>query len=467
MANTKNITYDQLSTTLNKIKTYVDGQVTTLTNAIAGKANSVHTHATSDITSLNAYSKPSSTSALTTSDSLNAALGKLEKALDGKAATHNHPYLGSTATAVAAKKLETAVKINGVSFDGSSDITITAAPNAHNQASNTINAMTGYSKPSSTSAIATTDTLNAAIGKLEKALDGKQASGSYSTTGHTHDDRYYTESEINTKVSTLESSISSSLSTAKAYADQKVADLVDSAPGALNTLNELAAALGDDENFAATMTTNLASKSDKGHGHDAATTTANGFMTAAMVTKLNSIADNANAYSHPTSSGNKHVPSGGSSGQFLGWSADGTAAWVNNPNTDAKVKTTNSNTTKLYLTGCTSATTGNLQYDSGIYTTTTAGELVATTFTGALNGNASSATTAAACSGNAATATTADKTKSSLTISLNGTSQGAFNGSSAKSIDITPSSIGAATTAQAEKCTDAEITSLLTSIFGS
>ena len=64
-------------------------------------------------------------------------------------------------------------------------------PTAHNQASNTINAMTGYSKPSSTGAIATSDTLNAAIGKLEKALDGKQASGSYSTTGHKH-----TKSEI-------------------------------------------------------------------------------------------------------------------------------------------------------------------------------------------------------------------------------------------------------------------------------
>lgn len=44
-------------------------------------------------------------------------------------------------------------------------------PTAHNQASNTINAMTGYSKPSGTSAISTSDTLNQAIGKLEKALD--------------------------------------------------------------------------------------------------------------------------------------------------------------------------------------------------------------------------------------------------------------------------------------------------------
>ena len=42
-------------------------------------------------------------------------------------------------------------------------------------------------------------------------------------------------------------------------------------------------------------------------------------------------------YTHPTTAGNKHIPSGGSSGQFLGWSADGTAAWVNNPNTDSKV----------------------------------------------------------------------------------------------------------------------------------
>lgn len=34
-----------------------------------------------------------------------------------------------------------------------------------------------------------------------------------------------------------------------------------------------------------------------------------------------------NNYSHPTSSGNKHIPAGGSSGQILRWSADGTAAW--------------------------------------------------------------------------------------------------------------------------------------------
>ena len=83
-----------------------------------------------------------------------------------------------------------------------SRLTDARTPKAHNQASNTINAMTGYSKPSSTSAITTSDSLNTAIGKLEKALDSKQTSGSYAASNHTHDDRYYTESEIDTKLNT-------------------------------------------------------------------------------------------------------------------------------------------------------------------------------------------------------------------------------------------------------------------------
>lgn len=32
-------------------------------------------------------------------------------------------------------------------------------------------------------------------------------------------------------------------------------------------------------------------------------------------------------YTHPTTSGNKHIPAGGSSGQILRWAADGTAQW--------------------------------------------------------------------------------------------------------------------------------------------
>jgi hypothetical protein len=46
----------------------------------------------------------------------------------------------------------------------------------------------------------------------------------------------------------------------KAHVAAAIAALVDSSPAALNTLNELAAALGDDANFAATMTTALGTK---------------------------------------------------------------------------------------------------------------------------------------------------------------------------------------------------------------
>ena len=45
-----------------------------------------------------------------------------------------------------------------------------------------------------------------------------------------------------------------------AFVTGAVSDLIASAPGALNTLDELAAALGDDANFASTVTTSLAAK---------------------------------------------------------------------------------------------------------------------------------------------------------------------------------------------------------------
>lgn len=43
--------------------------------------------------------------------------------------------------------------------------------------------------------------------------------------------------------------------------------------------------------------------------------------------------DTNTVYTHPTTSGNKHIPSGGASGQILRWSADGTAVWGSDNNT--------------------------------------------------------------------------------------------------------------------------------------
>lgn len=71
---------------------------------------------------------------------------------------------------------------------------------------------------------------------------------------------------------------------------------------------------------------------------DNASTTSVGLMNISDKTKLDGIAENANNYVHPTSAGNKHIPAGGSSGQILMWSADGTATWANNnPNVSKTV----------------------------------------------------------------------------------------------------------------------------------
>lgn len=49
----------------------------------------------------------------------------------------------------------------------------------------------------------------------------------------------------------------------KMYVDGRVSALIDTAPGTLDTLNELAAALGDDPNFATTIATDIGTKAAK------------------------------------------------------------------------------------------------------------------------------------------------------------------------------------------------------------
>lgn len=50
-------------------------------------------------------------------------------------------------------------------------------------------------------------------------------------------------------------------------------------------------------------------------------------------------------YVHPTTSGNKHIPSGGSSGQVLKWQSDGTAKW-DSLSSSGELGTDNLNTKK-------------------------------------------------------------------------------------------------------------------------
>jgi len=83
----------------------------------------------------------------------------------------------------------------------------------------------------------------------------------------------------------------------KEETDQRIQMVVNAAPSALDTLKEIADALNDDPNFAATITTELSKKVDKVEGKQLSTED----YTTTEKNKLAGIQDNANNYVHPTS----------------------------------------------------------------------------------------------------------------------------------------------------------------------
>jgi hypothetical protein len=73
---------------------------------------------------------------------------------------------------------------------------------------------------------------------------------------------YDTSAQVDTKIAAIPDTDLSAYDTS-AQVDTKVASIVDSAPETLDTLNELAAALGDDANHVTTMTTLVGTKADQ------------------------------------------------------------------------------------------------------------------------------------------------------------------------------------------------------------
>lgn len=152
-----------------------------------------------------------------------------------------------------------------------SDFPSSMTPTSHNQASSTINAMTGYSKPTETSAITSSDTLNSAIGKLEKAMDGK------SSTSHTH----------------------SSYVNQNAFSNVKVGDVTVAADSTTDTLT---LASGTNVTITPDASTDTITISAKDTTYSAATTSVSGLMSADDKTKLDGIATGANKYTLPSAS---------------------------------------------------------------------------------------------------------------------------------------------------------------------
>lgn len=107
-----------------------------------------------------------------------------------------------------------------------------------------------------------------------------------------------------------------------AFVKLVVAALIDSAPGAMDTLNEIAAALGDDPNFSATVVNSLATKLNRNFDNitdTAAARTALGLGAVALlasigignVTGLQSALDAKAALSSPALTGTPTAPTAG------------------------------------------------------------------------------------------------------------------------------------------------------------
>ena len=131
---------------------------------IAKKADAGHTHKGADL-AVGTYTLPDSASDVATTDTIAAALAKVDRRARTASAGSDK---WNTARTINVKGAAT----GSVSIDGSKnvDLTLTLA----NHGSDKVNAMTGYTAPTkapTATAIAAADSLNTAIGKLEYRLN--------------------------------------------------------------------------------------------------------------------------------------------------------------------------------------------------------------------------------------------------------------------------------------------------------
>lgn len=188
-----------------------------------------------------------------------------------------------------------------------------------------------------------------------------------------------------------------------AFVTTAINNLKDGAPAGLDTLKEIAASIGNNTNFKKYVDDGLTGK--------LSTTSANYIKTLNLNGKtLSGTKGDGTSFSWTTVDTNttytNFVKSGSGAKAGLVPAPSTTAGstkylcengtWaVPAMNADEKVKNTLNTTAKAYITGTTSGSTntGGQVFDTGVFLTTTAGMLQATTFKGALQGNATTATT--------------------------------------------------------------------------
>jgi hypothetical protein len=151
--------------------------------------------------------------------------------------------------AIPTSKLDVDGTITGTTFSGDLNGTINTATTATTQ-----------SQSDNSTKVATTAYVDTAVAGKDNTDEITEGSSNLYFTNARADARISNAIKDEDNMASDSATHVPSQQSVKAYVDTEVAGLVDSAPGTLNTLNELAAALGDDASFSTTVTNSIAAK---------------------------------------------------------------------------------------------------------------------------------------------------------------------------------------------------------------
>ena len=237
---------------------------------------------------------------------------------------------------------------------------------------------------------AITGTTITANTKFAGALEGNvtAASGTSTFNNVTINGTLDMDSTTSQTITGLATPSGSTDAATKGYVDTEVSGLVDSAPAALDTLNELAAALGDDASFSTTVTTSIAAKLPLAGGTMTGDINANSNTVSGL--KAPSGANDATTKTYvDTADALKLNLSGGT--------LSGNLAMGSNKVTGLDTPTaTGDATTKGYVDGILGSATAAATSASAAATSATASASSATASASSATASASSATSAAA-----------------------------------------------------------------------
>lgn len=192
-------------------ETEIDSKVATLNSAISGKAPSSHTHTIANVTNLQ------------------SSLDALESSIDGKANT-SHSHSAATTSAAGFMSASDKSKLDGIA-SGANAYTLPSA------GSSLGGVKSGGDVTISSGVITVNDDSHnhviSNVDGLQSALDAKAPSS------HTHDDRYYTESEIDAKFNAV---------------------IGEGASETLDTIGEISAAIEDNQDMLDTLNSAIGAK---------------------------------------------------------------------------------------------------------------------------------------------------------------------------------------------------------------